>query len=307
LDKVSAELESTKGKLDKATAKGKELGDELKELRGQLSQSQKEHYAAEKAGSALLPQRNYLSDRLLSNPVMHKKHLLIAAVDTYCVFIRPFIEMRIRSIHAAKNPGTCWPDKIKNLKVKVASKDVAEEYDVGKLSGDSGPFELAKLFIPAHCRDKYDGFESLDATAIFNVLFDCKGVIPKSPRQLAHNLLNMRNTLSHAGLYEARLKLINVSFVRDWMQQLCKHAKLDFNAPELQDVVCFLNLIEQLSCNHFPPSNDVTRCVTAIKHLQSTLHSGDNVAVLLAQLGTAIDPKVHNNSNSNSNNPLVFT
>ena len=33
--KVSAELESTKGKLDKATAKGKELGDEVKELKGQ--------------------------------------------------------------------------------------------------------------------------------------------------------------------------------------------------------------------------------------------------------------------------------
>jgi hypothetical protein len=37
--KISAELESTKGKLDKATAKGKELGDEVKELKGQLSQS----------------------------------------------------------------------------------------------------------------------------------------------------------------------------------------------------------------------------------------------------------------------------
>ncbi len=35
-DKVSAELESTKGKLDNATATGKELGDEVKKLKGQL-------------------------------------------------------------------------------------------------------------------------------------------------------------------------------------------------------------------------------------------------------------------------------
>ena len=56
LQNVSAELESTKGKLDKATAKGKELGDEVKELKGQLSQSQKEHDAAVKSGSALSQQ-----------------------------------------------------------------------------------------------------------------------------------------------------------------------------------------------------------------------------------------------------------
>jgi chromosome segregation ATPase len=55
-DKVSTELESTKGKLEKATAKGKELGDEVKELKVQLSQSQKEHDAAVKAGSALSQQ-----------------------------------------------------------------------------------------------------------------------------------------------------------------------------------------------------------------------------------------------------------
>jgi hypothetical protein len=47
-DKVSAELESTKGKLDKATTKGKELGDEVKEQKVQLSQSQKDHDAAVK-------------------------------------------------------------------------------------------------------------------------------------------------------------------------------------------------------------------------------------------------------------------
>ncbi len=37
-DKVSAELEGTKGKLDKAATKGKELGDEFKELKKQMSE-----------------------------------------------------------------------------------------------------------------------------------------------------------------------------------------------------------------------------------------------------------------------------
>jgi chromosome segregation ATPase len=55
-DKVSTELESTKGKLEKSTAKGKELSDEVKEVKGQLSQSQKEHDAAVKAGNALSQQ-----------------------------------------------------------------------------------------------------------------------------------------------------------------------------------------------------------------------------------------------------------
>jgi chromosome segregation ATPase len=48
-DKVSTELESTKGKLEKASAKGKEI-------ESQLSQSQKEHDAAVKSGSALSQQ-----------------------------------------------------------------------------------------------------------------------------------------------------------------------------------------------------------------------------------------------------------
>ncbi len=39
-DAVSAELERTKGKLDNATATGKELGDEVKKLKGQLQHEQ---------------------------------------------------------------------------------------------------------------------------------------------------------------------------------------------------------------------------------------------------------------------------
>ena len=50
-DKVSAELESTKGKLDKATTKGNTLGEEVVRLNIQLSQSQTQHDAAVKAGS----------------------------------------------------------------------------------------------------------------------------------------------------------------------------------------------------------------------------------------------------------------
>jgi hypothetical protein len=56
-DRMSAELDMTKGKLDKVTATGMELSGEVKELKGQLARSQKEHDAAMKARSALAIQQ----------------------------------------------------------------------------------------------------------------------------------------------------------------------------------------------------------------------------------------------------------
>ena len=54
--KVSCELETTKGELVNATAKGNELGDKVTKLNDQLLQSQKEHKDAVEAGSVMKKQ-----------------------------------------------------------------------------------------------------------------------------------------------------------------------------------------------------------------------------------------------------------
>jgi len=59
-DRMSAELDMTKGKLDKVTATGMELSGEVKELKGQLARSQKEHDAVMKARSTLTIQLEHV-------------------------------------------------------------------------------------------------------------------------------------------------------------------------------------------------------------------------------------------------------
>jgi hypothetical protein len=71
---------TTKGMLDKATTKGKELCDEVKELKVQLSQSHKEHDAAVKAGSAL-SQQLHRSKRFTHNALNQHDQMKVAYED----------------------------------------------------------------------------------------------------------------------------------------------------------------------------------------------------------------------------------
>jgi chromosome segregation ATPase len=135
-DKVSDELEGTKDKLGKATTKGKELGDEVEELKGKLSQSQKEHDAAVKAGSVLSQQLEGLNGKHAAEVQEYERKIKTASDDFAFTMKQMSEELASTKQAADKVSDELEGTKDKLGKATTKGKELGDEVEElkGKLS-----------------------------------------------------------------------------------------------------------------------------------------------------------------------------
>ncbi len=198
-------------------------------------------------------QRNPLTERLFSDPLIFKKHALIAALDCFKTCILPFIDARFRRIHGdiQKNPNCSWPDEIKQRqKPRGKQADVEEQCDIERVSSDSWQFAI--MFLNAENRTKYTGFRSLDLYASLSLMICCHGVIPKPMEKDAVHIRNLRNLLSHSCLDE-ELERVDICSIKVSIQNLCRHAKIKVETPELREAFALLDSVKEeqpQECDH---------------------------------------------------------
>jgi hypothetical protein len=238
---IRSKLADTKTKYDwlaqRKTAYKREWAKNLRELDAEMRQNDEMHQIIidEQATSdhlrhcleELEQHRSSLSEHLFSNPLIYKKHALIAALDCFhTAIIAPYISARFRRIHEdiLKNSECDWLVEIKK-RTKMRGKHAAveqEQCDVEKVSRDSCQFAI--MFLNADIRTKYKGFQSLDLYASLSLMISCQGVIPNSLEKHAVAIRNLRNLLSHACLDE-ELERVNIGSIKMSMQKLCQHAQ----------------------------------------------------------------------------------
>ena len=260
IDKVSAELASSKGELDKANATCKQLSDEVKELKGQLVQSQKKHETAVKDANALSQELERVKGeysrsaptsraapaaldtvpksedaptddddefiRLLrADPVLYHDCRVFAALLYFGHFCLPPIRKIFEDLHAEikRNPDTSWKDEIQK---RLKSPSDEHQYDTEKLNGDSGPFELLKACLPHQHLRKYNGFDDLDLSASMTLLLAFKAckVVPENIRKCAETIRTERNNNCHISLHQQHQFNPNaIKVLRDNINEISLH------------------------------------------------------------------------------------
>ena len=190
-------------------------------------------------------QRNPLTERLFSDPLILKKHVLIAALDCFKTCIVPFIDAQFRRIHGdiQKNPNCSWLDEIKQRKKPRGKQaDVEEQCDIERVSSDSWQFAI--MFLKADDRAKYTGFRSLDLSASLFLMICCRGVIPPRMERDAVLIRDLRNLLSHSCLDE-ELERVHIGSIKDSIQNLRRYAKIKVETPELHEAFALLDSVKE--------------------------------------------------------------
>jgi chromosome segregation ATPase len=112
--RLSAELDSIEDKLDTSTAKGEKPSDEVKELKSQLSQSQKEHNATIKARIELETQLELLKGEYATKAQEYESTIKTANDE----FAAKEKQLRLE-MASTKNAADALSKELESTKVKL--------------------------------------------------------------------------------------------------------------------------------------------------------------------------------------------
>ena len=197
-------------------------------------------------------QTSLFYQRMQSDSDMRTKHVLIAVLDGVGEFLRPFIKDYFVSRHEEilKKPDLSWPDEINVLQRKGVACQTQGSLDIEKLSGPDGAWELARTVgVQETHFSKCDSFDSLDISAIMQLMLSCNGLLAPSNIKFVHQVRCLRNHLCHTASHQQLP--CNILQIKMYIQRLCQKASARYKrngspTTRLKDALALLREIEHL-------------------------------------------------------------